>query len=255
MNVFGNYARYYDLLYKDKDYAEEARYVCDLLRRYVPDADSVLEMGCGTGGHAQHLAEAGLNVHGVDLSAQMLEAARARRDSLPAHVAGKLEFSQGDIRNVQTGGTYDGVISLFHVMSYQASNADINAALQTVRLHLKAGGVFIFDCWYGPAVLTDRPAVRVKRLEDDVISVTRIAEPVMLPNENLVDVNYDLFIRDKVSGIVEEVKETHRMRYLFFPEMELLCSQNGLEIIEMREWMSEGEPVFESWNVCFVVRA
>jgi hypothetical protein len=34
--VFADYARYYDLLYRDKDYAAEAEYVAGLIRKFHP---------------------------------------------------------------------------------------------------------------------------------------------------------------------------------------------------------------------------
>lgn len=254
MNVFGNYARYYNLLYRDKDYPGEAQFIHQLLQTYAPNTQSVLELGCGTGTHALLLAKAGYTVHGVDLSDQMLKQASDRRSQLPQELASKLAFSQGDIRTIHLEQQFDAIISLFHVISYQTRNEDLQAAFSTAKAHLKPGGVFIFDCWYGPAVLSDRPTVRIKRLEDEAISITRIAEPVMYPNQNLVDVNYQVFIKDKNTGAIEELHETHRMRYLFKPEIDLLFVQFHLEPIESREWMSNCEPSFDSWGVYFVSR-
>jgi ubiquinone/menaquinone biosynthesis C-methylase UbiE len=50
--VFADYAHYYDLLYRDKDYAAEAEYVVGLIRKFHPSARSILELGSGTGIHA-----------------------------------------------------------------------------------------------------------------------------------------------------------------------------------------------------------
>jgi len=46
---FALYARYYDLLYADKDYAGEAAYVAGLIRQRLPGATRILELGSGTG--------------------------------------------------------------------------------------------------------------------------------------------------------------------------------------------------------------
>lgn len=254
MNIFGNYARYYDLLYRDKDYVGEAQFIHRLLQTYAPDAENILELGCGTGNHAVLLAKEGYQIHGVDFSHQMLQKASDRLSQLPTELASRLEFSHGDIRTVQLNKQFDAIISLFHVISYQPTNEDLRAAFATVKAHLKPGGVFIFDCWYGPAVLSDRPMVRIKRLEDDEISVTRIASPVLHPNDNLVDVNYQVFIFDKSRGAVEELQETHQMRYLFKPEVDLLVAPQ-FEFVECREWISEQKPGFSTWSVYFVVRA
>ncbi len=123
-----------------------------------------------------------------------------------------------------------------------------------MKEHLKPGGIFIFDVWYGPAVLSDRPSVRVKRLEDNQIAITRIAEPVMYPNDNLVDVNYQVFIQDKSNGEVEELKETHRMRYLFKPEVELLMQELQMELVNYRGETNEQKAGFDTWNIYFITR-
>ena len=249
MSVFGdNYSRYYNLLYSDKDYLGESRYIDGLIQKYSPGAKNVLDLGCGTGRHDECLARCGYSVHGVDGSADMLSVARKCADGC------QLQFSESDIRTLHLAKKFDAVVSLFHVMSYQTSNEDLRRAFSVVSEHLALGGIFIFDCWYGPAVLTDRPAVRIKRLEDEQIEVTRIAEPLLHPNENIVDVNYQLFIRDKQSGEVAELKEVHNMRYLFSPEVEWLLESRGLQTLDSFEFMTGKTPGYDTWGVCFVAR-
>ena len=255
MSVFNSYARYYDLLYKDKDYEAEGTYVHKLIQHYAPGANLILDLGCGTGAHAKVLAEKGYTLHGVDSSSEMLESATRRLSDLNRDLATKLSFSQGDIRTVRIDTKYDVVLALFHVMSYQTTNDDLMASFSTVRHHLRRGGIFIFDCWYGPAVLSEKPAVRVKQLEDERIFVHRIAEPVMHPGKNTVDVNYQVIIKDKLNMHVEELREVHRMRYLFNPEIELFSSMHELKLLDNFEWMSGKEPGFDTWGVCFVVQA
>ncbi|GAB2903028.1 class I SAM-dependent methyltransferase [Uliginosibacterium flavum] len=255
MSVFGeSYARYYALLYRDKDYDAEAGFVAKLLRQHAPDARSLLELGCGGGKHAALLAALGYRVSGVDRSADMLKAARALRAEQPAEIAERLDFSQGDITTLALGQTADCVISLFHVISYMPDNAALKAAFASARRHLKPGGVFLFDVWHGPTVVTERPATRIKRMGDAHTEVTRLAEPVMHPEECLVDVNYQIFVRDIASGQVEELRETHRMRYLFPPEIALLAEISGFRVEHSCEWLSERAPGEDSWGVCYVLR-
>lgn len=255
MSIFAGYARYYDLLYRDKPYEAEANYVCRLIVSRIPNAQSIVELGCGTGAHAEHLARAGMEVSGTDVSEWMLERAITRRAALPKDVARRLQFSRGDVRNVRLAVRTDAVISLFHVVSYQSENTDLQAMFSTAREHLRPGGVFIFDVWYGPAVLAERPAVRVKELEDDEVKITRIARPTMHPSRNLVDVHYRIIACEKRTGYSSETEETHRMRYLFSPEVELLATHAGLSVIDAHEWMSGRAPGFDTWGVCFVCQA
>jgi SAM-dependent methyltransferase len=251
VSVFQAYAKYYDLLYRDKDYAGEAAYVHGLIEQDRPGARSLLELGSGTGRHALTLAERGYEISGVDRSAEMVARAQAR--AIDAGNA-RAVFTQGDIRSVRLGRTFDVVVSLFHVMSYQTTDDDLAAVTETAAVHLEPGGLFIFDCWYGPAVLTQRPEVRVKRLEDDQVCVTRVAEPRLLLDQNAVDVGYTMFVRDKKTERQTSFEETHRMRYLFLPEVRRLLGSADLDFVKTEEWLTGRQPDAGSWSTVFVAR-
>ena len=252
MSVFDGYARYYDLLYRDKDYAAEARHVHDIIQKHASGARSILELGCGTATHAIHLAAMGYSIHGVDRSHEMLAAATNGIQKAGPETASLIRLTEGDIREVRLNDRFDVIVALFHVISYLPTNDDLKAALKTAQTHLKPGGIFLFDCWYGPAVLSDPPVVRVKRMEDNTTSVVRIAEPVMHPNENLVDVNYQIFIRKKSCSRIEVLQESHRMRYLFRPEIEWFLNNSELKLVDCFEWITGRQPGLDTWGVCFV---
>jgi len=252
MNQFGElYSQYYDLLYGDKNYSGEVSYIDSLIKSSKPDTKTLLDMGCGTGKHASLLCEKGYIVHGIDLSEDMLKIAETRRSG----IEDKLSFSHSNLQELSLNKKFDVVVSLFHVMSYQNSNDELIKAFEVAKNHLNDDGIFIFDFWYGPAVLTDLPTTRIKRLENETIKVTRLAEPVLHAKDNIVDVNYDVFIEDKQTIEIAEKKELHKMRYFFDTELELICEQVGMKIEKKYEWMSNKNPEFNSWNVVWVVRS
>lgn len=247
---FALYTRYYDLLYADKDYAAEAAYVAALIRQRLPQARRILELGCGTGAHAEHLARLGFTVHGTDLSDSMLARAEARRAALPQELSERLSFGPGDARGVRVGqgggADFDAVITLFHVMSYQTSNADLQAAHETAAWHLAPGGVFVHDHWYGPAVLSQQPQTRVRRLGDAQMSVTRLAEPVMHWSRNVCDVNYTMLVEPADGSPMQQFHETHPMRYLFAPELELIEGARWRDAQHLA-WLEQGQPDARHW--------
>ena len=253
MTVFAGYSQYYDMLYQDKDYSAEAAFVLDVVGGHKPGKLSVLDLGCGTGVHARLFAEAGMTVHGVDMSDTMLERARSQLTEPPAG-AGALSFSEGDARTVRVGRTFDVVVALFHVVSYQVGNDDLLQMFDTVAAHLEPGGLFVFDYWFGPAVLTERPEVRVKRLHGDGVVLTRIAEPALDERAARVDVHYHVIACETASNTFTELRETHAMRYLSLPEIDLLARLSGLEVVESFEWLTRDDPSTRTWSVCSVVR-
>ena len=251
--VFDAYSAYYDLLYTDKDYSAEATYIDALIKRHAPAAKHILELGCGTGAHAEYLARMGYHVRGIDMSEGMIERAQIRLAKLPDDIAQRLSFSVSDIRSARLEKTYDITIALFHVMSYQKTNRDLIKVLQTAYGHLKVNGFFLFDYWYGPAVLTELPETRVKRFENDAIHVTRIAEPEIHFNRNVVDVNYAITVKDKHSDAITELTEKHAMRYLFLPEIEQFADPRF--IVEGHcEWLKDSAPTHRSWTALTVLK-
>lgn len=252
--VFQRYGAYYDLLYRDKDYVAEADYVIQTLRGAAPGARTVLEFGSGTGKHGGLLARAGYDVFGIERSESMVAAARQRAPGPPGEANGIFECASGDIRDVRLGRLFDVTLALFHVVSYQTGNADLSRTLASAARHLHPGGLFMFDVWHGPAVLQERPAVRVKRVEDESTRLIRIAEPALDTQSSVVTVRYTMLAEDKSDGRLTTFGEEHHMRYLFPTEIESLAGQTGFEVLRSEEFLTGKPPSDKTWGVLYLLR-
>jgi SAM-dependent methyltransferase len=251
---FGAYARVYDLLCSDKKPQDDCLFIQGLMHDFVPGATTILELGCGTGSHAFGFAELGYNVCGIDSSTSMLEQVDSHSRG-SEHTRGLIHLHHEDMRSVRLNREFDVVVALDNSIGHQVSNEDLRNTLLTMREHLRTGGMFLFDCWYGPAVLHKLPQRRVKCAQTDQLSVTRTANPEILPNQNAVEINYEIIVRNKISGIEEAIHELHTIRYFFIPEMKALCSSVGLELIAAGECLTDREPSLTTWNVYFAGRA
>lgn len=238
-------SRVYDLLYQDKDYEREAGYLVDLLLRHHGATGSILDLGCGTGRHAVHLISKGLAVTGVERSPLM--AARARE------VPG-LEVIEGDVRDVRLGRRFGAVFALFHVVSYQTTVDDLLRTFATASEHLGPGGLFVFDAWSTPAVLTQRPEERVREFSGPDLKIVRYAQPVERPHESIVEVHYRLEVADGRTGEVEQLREKHVMRHVTQGEVELLARLTGLTPLHAEAYLTGEQPSDSSWGVCYVLR-
>jgi SAM-dependent methyltransferase len=249
---FEDYARYYDALYREKDYEGECDFLEQIFKTFSPrPVRSVLDLGCGTGGHALLLAQRDYTVTGVDRSTEMLETARkkAAESGLTA------DFIQGDVRNVDLGRTFDTVISMFAVISYQITNADLVATIQTARRHLEAGGLFVFDGWFGPAVLTERPTDRLKIVETNGERIIRFASPVLDVVDQTVVVNYKV-LRLQDGRPLDEVDEAHPMRFLFAQEIKYFLETNGFRQLKLSPFMDLDRALTErDWNMSAIAQA
>lgn len=251
MEVFKDYAYYYNVFYQDKNYMAEALQVDNLLKKYGENIHKIINYGCGTGRHDLELSKLNYQCAGIDMSPLMIEIAQKNAKAEKAEI----DFSVADIRSYEPREKYDAVISLFHVMSYQNSNEDILSALCSARSALEPGGLFLFDVWYGPGVLSDKPVVRVKEIEDEQNKLVRIARPVMHDKENVVDVCYEVFVIDKQTGYTKTINEVHNMRYYYRPELEFYLQQTEFELVDSIDCRTLKETDYNSWTSYFIAKA
>jgi SAM-dependent methyltransferase len=255
--VFGShYADAYDILYHDKDYGAE----CDLIERLFQtygdgSIASVLDLGCGTGNHTLVLDERGYDVVGVDRSASMLAHARRKAATLYPNNGRREAFYQGDVRNVDLQRLFDAVLIMFAVLGYQLENADVLSTLKTARRHLRPGGLLIFDVWYGPAVLHQRPSQRVKVMPTLEGQLLRVASGQLDTRRHLCTVHYHMWRLER-EQLVGETEESHRMRYFFPLELEHLLECNGFALLRLGAFPEfDHDPDEMTWNVLGVARA
>jgi hypothetical protein len=144
---------------------------------------------------------------------------------------------------------------MFAVLGYQTTNDALFAALRSTRHHLDMHGLFVFDVWYGPAVLSQKPRDRVKIVTDGGDRVIRLACVSTRPGRNIVEVSLRV-LRLRGDRLVEETEEVHPMRYFFRPEMEFFLSQAGFDLVEFCAFGKPGAiPDDTTWNVSIVARA
>ena len=245
--IFNTYGIYYDLLYSDKSYEDEVKYLKKLLNNNGILKGDILEFGSGTGKHGILLSKEGFNVHGIELSEQMVAKAKSQQEK-------NFTCQQGDIALVKMDRLYDAVLSLFHVISYQTTKTQLNAVFSNASDHLSKNGLFIFDFWFSPAVFMQRPSVRIKRMKDKKFEVTRIAEPKMYNYKNCVGIDYSIFVKELETNVIKNFKEAHLVRHFSLLEIEVLANRHDLELIHSEEFLSGKELSENTWGACVVLR-
>lgn len=101
-------------------------------------AQSVVDVGCGTGVFAVELALRGYAVTGVDPAGPMLDIARGRSAGLD------IEWIQGLADDVATG-VADLVVMMGHVAQYFVDDADWSNVLRQLHRILQPGGRLTFE--------------------------------------------------------------------------------------------------------------
>jgi ubiquinone/menaquinone biosynthesis C-methylase UbiE len=146
--MFTESADLYDAIYSFKDYAAEAAQIAAVVRATHPQAHTILDVACGTGEHARHLAAShGFDVDGLDLDPGLLGVAREKHPSA--------SFFEADMSDFALEKRYGVVQCLFSSIGYLVTLERTRRALECFRRHLRPGGVVLVEPWFPPGGLED----------------------------------------------------------------------------------------------------
>jgi SAM-dependent methyltransferase len=227
-NTFqGLHARYYDLIYADKPYAEEARFVHELLGG---GPGRLLDVACGSGRHAREFAALGWDVTGVDYSADLLELAQG------------FEVHRQDMRRLDVPGPpFDAATCLFDSIGYPQDNEGVVATLTGMRRHLAPGGRVAVEFLHAPAMLAGADPVRVRRFEvPGGGTLVRISETALDEVGLVMHVDYEV-IELGADGSYRRETERQSNRFFGVEEMRGLMQLAGLRAERFVPAYEDGE--------------
>lgn len=245
-------AKIYDLIYKDKDYEGECDFIEEIFEKFFSKSvKAILDGGCGTGGHAIPLAKRGYEIIGIDTSEAMVKRAKEKAGKLNL----SLDFRVSDLCQFDNAIKFDACICMFATISYITETENILRALTNIRRHLETGCLLIFDVWNGLAVLRLLPSVRVKIVEDKGVKIIRIAQPNLDAFNHLCQVHYHLLVTQN-DTLIDDVEETHLIRYLFPQEITHYLKDAGFETLKICPFPDLAGRVDENtWNIAVIAKA
>lgn len=141
MSGYEGFARYYDDLTANVDYARIADAVESAAVRYRGKKGILLDLACGTGSLSRQLARRGFDVIGTDCSEQMLNAAlNQKTEDCP-----DIQYLCQDMRQLDMFGTIDVTVCVLDSLNHLDSIDDLQKVFERVSLFAEPDGLFIFD--------------------------------------------------------------------------------------------------------------
>ena len=201
--MFSDSVDLYDAIYvgaRLKDYRGEAAALAGLIRQRQPDAVTLLDVACGTGEHAKHLAaEFGFQVDGVDLEPGFASRAASKVPGGRFHV--------GDMTEFALDSRYDVVTCLFSAIGYVRDAGSLRRALERFRAHANPGGLVIVEPWFEPEQWHPGRVSHVCVPGDESL-VCRVSHAGVEGSTSIVDFHY---LIGSPAGI-EHRREVHRLQ-------------------------------------------
>jgi SAM-dependent methyltransferase len=245
---FTKTASLYDAIYTKKRYTREARIIGQLVHHYNIQGKQLLDLGCGTGKHCIEFSRLGYIPTGIDVSLPMITIAKRNMKSAGL----SFPLVRSDISHYRPKKTFGVVVSLFHVLSYQTTNDSVVKFFRAASRFVAPGGLFIFDCWYGPGVFLLTPKDRTRRFMFQHNPIIRMKRNEWDIENNVVHVHHKIYTNGPTN---DPVQETHSMRYFFLPELRGFLLEAGFQL---REWGTLNFPMIPirepSWELCVVAQ-
>ncbi len=182
---------------------------------------AVLDVACGYGRHAIHLARRGMRVVGLDLNAYFLSLAAARA----AEEGVSVRFVQGDVRALPLRPAFDAAVCLGGSFGQFATEDEDLALLRETARVLRPGGRFLLDVANRDGILSRFIGKDWDQLEDGT---------VVLHERRWDSLQGRVEGRDVVIGPDGRRREyEHSMRLYGAPEISSLLRRAGLDVLAL----------------------
>ena len=246
------YAGVYDLVYQDKAYDDECNFIEAAIRRFESTPlTSVLDIGCGTGGHLFRLADRGFGMTGIDASIDMVNLAsdKAARTGAPVRI------NQARLQDFRLDEKFDVEICLFNVINYLTDDRSVRSALLNVRDHLADGGLFIFDYRNALAAMSEFETKRVLDVSSDGKRLLRVSTNELDRDRRLFHTEYECFVFQG-DEITDHFRVDHKLRLFLPDEIAGFLDEFDFELLHTCAFPDLDRPVDEqeTFNVAVVAR-
>lgn len=202
-------------------------------RRRCRGAESVLELGCGTGRLLLPLAQAGHDVVGVDLDPKVVQRADEKLAKLDEATRSRTRFMVGDMRDFSVGRSFDRIVIPYCTFYLLTTDEECLACLTRCREHLAPGGQLLMDGFNAWAMKGRSDVVNVpEELRGDGPVSGRRVKMYASAIWDCAPQRYELrfrYVYSSGDGSTEERNETLPLRYLFQPQLQELLTSAGLE--------------------------
>ena len=226
------------------EYQKRCDYLCELLKRHRHDFGITLDLACGTGSLTRLLAKKGVDVYGIDASAEMLCEAMEKS----AEEGLNILYLRQKMQNIDLYGTINTCICTLDSINHLTDEKDVAKTFDRVGLFMDDDGLFIFDVntvYKHRRVLCDNAFVYET---DKVFCVWQNS----LSENDVVEINLDFF--EEENGVYYRTSESFCERAYSDECIRKMLSDAGFETEAVYGDLSFDMPKNDEQRVIYVAR-
>jgi SAM-dependent methyltransferase len=246
-----NYFDIYNIIYKNKNYSSEVKYLIKLFKILNIKSKTILDLGSGTGKHLFFFLDKNYKITGVEKSQAMIE-----------HADKKVRkyIIRSDINNLHLKEKYNIILSQFNVIGYFNTDSSVKNFFKTTSFHLKKNGVLIFDFWNSEAVNFLKPKKKIKIFKEKNLIIKKISTPQIISNK-IINIKFDFFCKSNFSKKnykkkINHIKFSKKFKIRHFEINELICfaEKFNLKYIDSYSMLRFDPPSNKSWSTTAIFR-
>jgi SAM-dependent methyltransferase len=255
---YGTIAKYYDSAYSVKTGVnlQDVHFYLDQAQHH---RGPILEIACGTGRILIELARMGMEVAGLDLSADMLAILRTKLAAESQAVQQRVRIYEGDMRSFSLGQLFKQIFIPFRPLQHLYTIDDQISALRCAKDHLQPDGWLTFNVFYPDFRALDG-AVETEALDaewsDSDHPERTIRHYFVRHRVNRLQQYFEgefIFRTYDAGRLMAEEHAPFTMSYYTYPHLLLLFKYCGLEVVEAYGSFDK-EPIDICKEMIFVLR-
>lgn len=244
MVSYNSFARFYDGLMEDADYKKRCDYILELAQRHSHDMGITLDLACGTGSLTRELVRKGIDVYGVDASAEMLSEAMQKT----AEEGLNILYLRQKMQSLDLYGTINTCVCTLDSINHITDINLVKKTFDKVGLFMDDDGLFVFDVntiYKHREVLADNTFV----LENDKVYCVWQNS---LEADDVVNITLDFF--EEEDGIYYRSGESFSERAYSDKQIRDMLADAGFETEAVYGDLTFDEPNETEQRVIYVAR-
>ncbi len=238
------FADYYDRLTGNVEYKQRAEYILRLLSNHSHEPGLTLDLACGTGSLTLELKKLGVDIYGIDGSADMLSVALQKA----ADEGEQILYLCQKMQSIDLYGTIDTCLCTLDSINHLTDKKLVQKTFNRVSLFMNQGGLFVFDA---NTVYKHREVLADNVFVFDTDEVYCVWQNTPL-EDNMVEISLDFFIPEGQNYY--RMTENFRERAYTTEELSEMLRSAGFELEGIYGDMTQDAPREDEQRLIFVAR-